>query len=493
MVTPTDPEAHGPDATSRASADDGQASPAAAQDGPPEADPRPAPGAVPPRSDAPVSGTAPASDGASPPGGPTLSGPAPPSAAAQAPSDAPVPDPAPPTDTTPAPSDAPGSDAAPPSDGASPPGGPPGLPAVVPLAGDQPPRSQRRTRRVVLGIVAFLLTAFLLGAAFVPLPYYLFKPGSVRDTEPLIAVEGTEVFASDGSISYTTVSLRQATLMGLVQGWLDDDIDVYGRDRVLQGRDVDENRELNLQLMSDSKQVATQVALERLGYDVDVTIGQVVAEVVPDMPADGVLERGDTITAIDGEPFDDAQDLGRLLGDDAPGDTVTATVQSPTGSAGRDVELTLAASPDDPAKGVMGVQVVNVVLDYNFPVDVEIDTGDVGGPSAGLAFTLAIIDDLTPGELTGGSDIAVTGTISGDGTVGPVGGTGQKAAAVRDVGIRLFLVPRDDYQAAVDHAGDDLDVVAVDTLDDALAALEERGGNVDELPPAGESAAAPTG
>jgi PDZ domain-containing protein len=141
----------------------------------------------------------------------------------------------------------------------------------------------------------------------------------------------------------------------------------------------------------------------------------------------------------------------------------------------------------------MGVQVVNVVLDYNFPVDVEIDTGDVGGPSAGLAFTLAIIDDLTPGELTGGSDIAVTGTISGDGTVGPVGGTGQKAAAVRDAGIRLFLVPRDDYQAAVDHAGDDLDVVAVDTLDDALAALEERGGNVDELPPAGESAAAPTG
>src|SRR5690606_17468676 len=117
---------------------------------------------------------------------------------------------------------------------------------------------------------------------------------------------------------------------------------------------------------------------------------------------------------------------------------------------------------------VMGVRVMDVVLDYDFPVDVEIDTGDVGGPSAGLAFTLGIIDDLTPGDLTGGEDVAVTGTISGNGTVGPVGGTGQKAAAVREAGIELFLVPSADYDAAVDHAGDDLEVVAVDTVEEAL-------------------------
>jgi PDZ domain-containing protein len=367
---------------------------------------------------------------------------------------------------------------------------PPPFPPVPPTAGDEPPR-RRRTGRIVLAVAGLLFVAFLVGAAFVPLPYYLFKPGSVRDTQPLIAVQGTEVFPSDGSIGYTTVALRQATLLGLAQGWLDDDIDVFGRDRVLQGRDVDENREVNLQMMSNSKQVATQVALERLGYDVEVTVGQLVTEVFPDMPAEGVLEAGDVITAIDGETFDDAQDLSRLLGDEAPGDEITATVQPPGGEAGRDVELALAASPEDPDRAVMGVGVTVVVLDYDFPVDVEIDTGDVGGPSAGLAFTLAIIDDLTPGDLTGGTDVAVTGTISGDGTVGPVGGTGQKAAAVRDAGMTLFLVPSDDYQAAVDHAGDDLEVVAVDTLDEALVALGERGGNVDDLPSQDELADAP--
>ena len=367
----------------------------------------------------------------------------------------------------------------------------PAAPPPPPPPVDRGPR--RRVGRVVAAIGTLLVVAFLAGAAFVPLPYYLFKPGSVRDTQPLIAVDGAEIHPSDGTISYTTVSLRQGTLLGLVQGWLDDDIDVIDRDQVLQGRDPDENRQVNLQMMSDSKQVATQVALERLGYDVDTTVGQLVVEVLPDMPADGVLEPGDVITAIDGEAFDDGGDLSRLLADALPGETIAATVRSPGGGAGREVKLTLAPDPDEPDKGIMGVSVREVVLDFEFPIDVEIDTGDVGGPSAGLAFTLAIIDELTPGDLTGGTDVAVTGTMAGDGTVGQVGGTGQKAAAVRDAGITLFLVPSADFDAAVARAGDDLEVVAVDTVDEALAALGERGGNVDDLPPVGESAAAPTG
>src|SRR5690606_26969751 len=117
--------------------------------------------------------------------------------------------------------------------------------------------------------------------------------------------------------------------------------------------------------------------------------------------------------------------------------------------------------------------------------------GNVGGPSAGLAFTLAIIDQLTAGDLAGGADVAVTGTMSSDGTVGPVGGTAQKAAAVRAEGLDLFIVPTADYEAARSRAGDDLEVVPVDSIDEALAVLGEWGGNVDDLPPAGEAAAAP--
>jgi Lon-like protease len=361
---------------------------------------------------------------------------------------------------------------------------------TVPATADHRPPRRRNPRRVALWVVGFLLTAFVLGATFVPLPYYLFKPGSVRDTEPLISVEGTQVYPSDGSISYTTVSLRQASLLGLLQGWLDDDIDIYSRSRVLQGRGVQENREVNLQMMDNSKQVATQVALEQLGYDVDVTVGQVVQQVDPGSPADGVLEANDTIVAVNGERFDDGQDMSRLLGEHRPGDTVTVTVL-PLAGEEKDVVITLAPAPDDPNRGIMGVTVIQVVLSYDFPIDVEIDTGDVGGPSAGLAFTLALIDDLTPGDLTGGHNVAATGTISGDSTVGPVGGTGQKAAAVREKDVELFLVPTDDYQDAVEHAGDDLQVVAVDDLDDALAALADLGGNAEDLPQVGAASAHP--
>jgi PDZ domain-containing protein len=358
---------------------------------------------------------------------------------------------------------------------------PPPPPPIPPAEQPAPPRRRRRIWPIALTV---LVVAFIIGAATVPLPYYAYRPGSVRDTEPLIAVSDEETFPSDGTISYTTVSLRQSTLFGMLAGWLDDDIDVFPRDRVLGDRNAEENRTLNLQLMDTSKQVATQVALERLGQPVDVSItGETVVEVLPDLPAAGVLEAGDTITAVEGERLDEPDDLTCLLADNDPGDELTVTVEPQSGSNPRDVELALGADPNDPDRGIIGVSVVTRGIDFDFPVDVTIDTGDVGGPSAGLAFTLAIIDDLTPGDLTGGARVAVTGTISSDGSVGPVGGTGQKAAAVRDQDYDVFLVPSADYEAAREHAGD-VDVVAVDTLDEALDALAERGGNADDLPSA---------
>jgi Lon-like protease len=381
-----------------------------------------------------------------------------------------IPHPVPDQSTERAPTDA----GAGPQDPESPPDGP---------SGDGSRRSRGRSRRRIWPIaLTVLLVTFVIGAVTVELPYYAYRPGSVRDTEPLIAIADDETFPSAGTISYTTVSLRQATLLNMLTGWLDDDVDVFPRDKVLGDRNADENRTLNLQMMDTSKQVATQVALERLGHPVDVSItGETVVNVLPDLPADGVLEPGDTITAVNGERLDEPDDLTRLLAADSPGDEVTITVEPPSGSQPRDVELALGADPDDPDRAIIGIEVTGRGIDFDFPVDVTIDTGDVGGPSAGLAFTLAIIDDLTPGDLTGGADVAVTGTISSDGTVGPVGGTGQKAAAVRAQGYDVFLVPTADYEAARQHAGD-VDVIAVDTLDEALTALGDLGGNVDELP-----------
>ena len=129
---------------------------------------------------------------------------------------------------------------------------------------------------------------------------------------------------------------------------------------------------------------------------------------------------------------------------------------------------------------MVGVRADTFVLASDLPVDVEISTGEIGGPSAGLAMTLAVIDVLTPGELTGGRNVAVTGEIGLDGSVGPIGGIEQKAHAVRRSGIDVFVVPADQVAEIGDAAGD-MEVLGVRTLDEAVAALGALGGDVDEL------------
>ncbi len=345
------------------------------------------------------------------------------------------------------------------------------------------PETRTRPRHPwVLVVLVLLLTLFTFGAARFELPYYALRPGQVRDTRNLISVDGVESYEADGSVSYTTVSLRRLTLFGYLDAQLDRDVEIMSEREVLGERDPDENRQFNLQLMDNSKQVAAQVALEKLGYTVETSAaGERVLEVMDDTPADGLMEPGDMIVEVEGEPIDNPGDLARILSDNHPGDEVDLTVVPFAEEGEKEVSLELAAAEDDPQRGVMGVMVQPDGVAYHFPFIVEFDTGDVGGPSAGLAFTLGLIDRLTAGELTGGQSVAVTGTISSDGHVGEIGGVEQKAAAVRRSGIETFLVPAGNYDAAVAHAGP-VHVVGVATLDDALAALADLGGNGLELP-----------
>jgi PDZ domain-containing protein len=158
------------------------------------------------------------------------------------------------------------------------------------------------------------------------------------------------------------------------------------------------------------------------------------------------------------------------------------TVERPAGSSTRvDVTLTTIAAPDDPGRAVIGISPEDRIVGFDLPIEVTIDSGTVGGPSAGLAFTLAVLDVLTPGELTGGHRVAVTGTMALDGTVGPVGGAAQKAITIRDAGYEVFLVPSDELDEVRATVGGDLEVVAVDTLAEALEALGSLGGNAGSL------------
>ena len=350
----------------------------------------------------------------------------------------------------------------------------------TPAHSDQP----RRLGRIWIMVGAFgLLVSAVVGAAVLPVPYVAIRPGSVRPVTDQVLVEGTESYTPAESIAYTTVNVGGTTLLEAFAGWLDDSVDVLPEERVRGDRSAAESRRYNAQLMDTSKLVAIAVALRHLGHEVTInTSGTVVRQIIADSPAEAVLQLDDVIVAVDGAPVDAPDEVGALLQTGGPGASHVLTVERPAGSDNR-VEVTVAtiAAPDEPTRAVIGIAPEDRIVGFDFPVDVTIDSGNVGGPSAGLAFTLAVLDVLTPGELTGGRRVAVTGTMSLDGTVGPVGGAAQKAITVRDAGYEVFLVPPDELDEVRTAIGDDLEVIAVGTLSAALDALDSLGGNARSL------------
>jgi PDZ domain-containing protein len=360
-------------------------------------------------------------------------------------------------------------------------------PGVPPAPGETPAPPRLRRKRWPWGAVAAfagLIGVLLVVGSTINVGYYALTPGSARPTTNLISVEDAETFPADGEVLFTTVHIERLTLIDYGRerlGLLPDSWEVLTEEQYLGPNSEEENDQINADLMTNSKEVASYVAQDHLGYDVAITgTGATIIQVVEGSPADGVLEVGDTIVAIDGEPIELTNEVSEVIGARSPGDTVTMSVEKVDGTES-EVEVTLAAREDDASAGFLGVASTTRDLDFDVPVDVTIDSGDVGGPSAGLAFTLAILDVLTPGELTGGDQVAVTGTISPDGTVGPVGGVAQKVAAAADAGAEVFLVPADEVDQA-DSVSDDIRVAPVDDLDDALEVLSELGGNALALP-----------
>jgi PDZ domain-containing protein len=201
----------------------------------------------------------------------------------------------------------------------------------------------------------------------------------------------------------------------------------------------------------------------------------VVASVEPRLPAAGILQPGEVIVALDSKAVALKEDLVAAIAAHRPGDTVTLSVVKGSGQAPQPVSVKLGARADGSA--ILGVTLQTRNQRFDVPVKVTIDSGNIGGPSAGLAFTLAVLDVLTPGELTGGVPVAATGTIEPDGRVGPVGGVAQKTAAVRRAGAKMFLVPSAELKEAQAHAGKNLQIVRVDSVDDALRALSGLKGS----------------
>jgi PDZ domain-containing protein len=345
-----------------------------------------------------------------------------------------------------------------------------------------PSRSNRYW--VALGVAGAVLAVALAAGIVVDTPYATLAPGSARVTGPLVAVDGAPTFEPDGELLFLTVGVDgDVSLLEAAAGWIDPDTEVLPREAVFgEGISAEQNRELNAIAMVGSKETAVVVALTRLGVPLDPSgTGAVILGIEEGTPAEEFLEVSDTIVAVDGTPIELYRDLAPTVSARAPGDEVRLTVEAEDGEV-REVTLALAARPDDPAAGFLGVSGDTRDFDPGLPFTVDIDSGRVGGPSAGLAFTLAILDVLTEGDLTGGLTVAVTGTMSEDGTVGEVGGVVQKAAAAADGGADVMLVPPGELADARAH-DHGMEIFAVADLDDALAALESVGG--DPLPAAG--------
>ena len=335
--------------------------------------------------------------------------------------------------------------------------------------------------------VLTMLIGSILVIGTLRVPYVVLSPGSARSVGPLVSIEpkpgGPKVTpqAPTDDLLYVTVSSSVKPSGFLVaKAWLDDLAEVEPSKPFLGQQSGDENRKLNLALMTDSQDKARKVALERLGYHVESTpIGAFLEDVDPTYPSSKVLKPGMTIVGADGKPVRTRDDLVKAITAKDPGDTIELDVIPLGAGKTKEVEAKLGTRQGEPGTAALGVSPVDR-FHYGFPVDIRIDTGQVGGPSAGLAFTLAILDRLTPGSLTGDQRIAVTGTIELDGTVGPVGGVDHKTEAAIDEGAKVFLVPPDEYAAAKRAARGRIRIEQVSTLDEALAALEAHGG--DPLP-----------
>jgi Lon-like protease len=358
-------------------------------------------------------------------------------------------------------------------------------PAAVPTAPPGPPRRRRRWP-AILATAAFAVVAVVLTAmAFIHVPYVIISPGEATPLDgQVVSISGAPTYGGGADLLYLTVRVTNddPNVWRYLFAQLDDDVSVEKREDIIGCADYEESGLLNQDLMVQSQNTAKAVALQRLGYTVDESGARVViVNVECNGPADGRLRLADVVTAVDGTAVATAEDVRPLVQAHQPGDTARFTVER--GGKTREVSVRLGKRD---GVGYVGIATQSFA-DSSFPVDIQIDTARVSGPSAGLAFTLAIIDDMTPGELTGGKRVAITGSIMPDGSVGVVGGVEQKAVTAREDGVRLMLVPVGEAKAARAHAGA-MKVVAVRTVDDALAALAAHGG--DPVPPA---AGAPTG
>jgi PDZ domain-containing protein len=326
----------------------------------------------------------------------------------------------------------------------------------------------RRILTLIVALVPIVVFGVLL--AVVTVPYVSLGPGPAFDTlgevdgKQVVDIKGTQTHPTSGHLDMTTVSQRDdLSLAEALTLWLSGQQQLMPRDLVYPpGQSREEIDKANDADFKESEHSAEYAALGYLKYPQAV----IVAAVNDPGPSVSKLQAGDSVQAVNGTPVATVEQFTSYLKNTKPGQQVTVDFRRKNASPGV-AQITLGSNKDR-KYGFAGLSVMNAPW---APFVVDFNLANVGGPSAGLMFSLAVVDKLTTGNLAGSKFVAGTGTIKPDGTVGRIGGIVHKMTAARDAGATVFLVPAENCYEATSDKLPGLQLVKVDNLGGAVNAL----------------------
>jgi PDZ domain-containing protein len=322
----------------------------------------------------------------------------------------------------------------------------------------------RRFSRAWLVVPAAAAVVLVGGTIY--LPFYSLGPGPARAVQPLIRFDERTRHESEGNFVLTSVRFNRLTAFGVVDAWLDPVESVVSREELFApGETEEEERERSISEMDQSKLDAAYVVLEDLtDYPEEHGDGVLIQSVVGGCAADGELYPGDIVTAIDGTAVDTVLEARRVIRAAPAGSGLVFDVMVEGDRESASLVREPCGGEERPLVGVSMIE--------SFPFDVRISSGEIGGPSAGLAWALGLHDLLTPGDLTRGRTIAITGALAIDGTVIPISGIEDKVVGAAKAGASVLILPGGNLSDARAAGWTDVELVPVSRFADALAYLQ---------------------
>ena len=332
--------------------------------------------------------------------------------------------------------------------------------------------SNKNKKFLIIFLVLFISISTL---SLVKTDYYFMSPGPPYQWD--IEYGNIDNYEFEGNLFQLTVRRDQANALIYIWSLVNDSYDLYPREVILpDGVTPKELSEISIQNMRTSENVAIAVALENVGYEISSKgDGVAVVGILDDSPVKDKLKKGDLLNSINNKNISSATEFISTLRTYSIGETVSIGLLREIDGNKKTltIETTLIEHVEYEGEPMVGFLATTVNERFDFPFEIDIKTGNVGGPSAGLMMALNVYNNLIPEDLTNSMIVAGTGTIEIDGSVGPVGGIKQKVIAAKKAGAELILVPVANFEEAKIFETEETAIVAVDSFSEALSVISQ--------------------